>query len=389
MGSTYLVLGSGRQGTAAAYDLARFGDAERLTLADADINQARSACERVNELAGKTIAEPLALDVRDEAAVRRAFAGQGVVLSAVPYYYNLGLTHLAIESKVSYCDLGGNTDLVRQQHALNDAARAAGVRIVPDCGMGPGMGNSLAVYAMELLDRPEHVFIYDGGLPRHPQPPWNYRLTFHIEGLTNEYAGALTVLRQGELIDIPPFSELETIDFPPLGEVEAFIVGGGASTAPWTFHGKLQTYQLKILRYPGSFSQLKAFSDLGLFSLDPVNCDGGEVIPRHLFNTLFEPQVRFEDTRDICLIRVRALGEKSGKTAEAVVELVDEYDPATGFTSMERTTGWHAAIVMALMARGETPLGSIPLEVAVPGGVFVREARKRGFQITERVLTTG
>ena len=27
------------------------------------------------------------------------------------------------------------------------------VCIVPDCGMGPGMGNTLAVYAMGLLDQ--------------------------------------------------------------------------------------------------------------------------------------------------------------------------------------------------------------------------------------------
>jgi lysine 6-dehydrogenase len=49
---SYLIFGAGRQGTAAAYDLARFGDAAAITLADADLATATAAAERVNRLAG-------------------------------------------------------------------------------------------------------------------------------------------------------------------------------------------------------------------------------------------------------------------------------------------------------------------------------------------------
>jgi hypothetical protein len=38
-----------------------------------------------------------------------------------------------------------------------------------------------------------------------------------------------------------------------------------------------------------------------------------------------------------------------------------------------------------MMAKKGIPTGSIPLELAVPGRAFVREAKKRGFKITERV----
>jgi saccharopine dehydrogenase-like NADP-dependent oxidoreductase len=65
--------------------------------------------------------------------------------------------------------------------------------------------------------------------------------------------------------------------------------------------------------------------------------------------------------------------------------MVDYFDETTGFSSMQRTTGWHLSTVAAMMAHEETPVGSVPLEVAVPGGAFVREARKRGFTIIERV----
>lgn len=376
----YLVLGAGRQGTAAAYDLVKFGEADRVTLADRESGIAQAAADRVNDLTARSIADAIALDVRNEQAVREALRDRTVVLSAVPYYFNLPLTYLAIESGAAWCDLGGNTDIVRQQHALHDDAQRAGVSVVPDCGMGPGLGNTLGVYAMELLDTTDHVYLYDGGLPLEPQPPWNYIASFNIEGLTNEYYYGMTVLRHGELVHIPVFSELEIIDT-PLGALEAFMVAGGVSTAPWTFKSRLQTYQLKIVRYPGTFAQLKAFSDLGLFDLDPVRVDGHDVIPRQMFHALFEPQVRAEVVKDVCLIRAQAIGTKGGRAAEVTIDLVDRHDPITGFSAMERTTGWHLSIVASLIAHGQVAPGAIPLESAVRGHPFVAEARRRGFNI--------
>ena len=89
---SYLVLGAGRQGTAAAYDLLRFGDAERVTLADADQDCAVQSAARLERLTGQSNVAARRLDVADSAAVRDAVSGHDVVLSAVPYYFNLALT---------------------------------------------------------------------------------------------------------------------------------------------------------------------------------------------------------------------------------------------------------------------------------------------------------
>ncbi len=77
-----------------------------------------------------------------------------------------------------------------------------------------------------------------------------------------------------------------------------------------------------------------------------------------------------------------ARGLKDCQEQEAIVDLFDYFDEATGFTSMERTTGWHAAIMAGFMARRQTPLGGVPVELAVPGQVFVEEFRKRGFDLS-------
>jgi lysine 6-dehydrogenase len=386
MGYKYAVLGAGRQGTACAYDMIKRGEAESVVLADQSLAAAETAASRVNGLLGTDRARPLQLDVTDHATLVAALEGIDAFLSAVPYYYNLGITHAAIDAGASMCDLGGNTDLVRQQLELDEAARTAGISVVPDCGQVPGMGTSLVAYAMSLLDETDDVFMWDGGLPQDPRPPFNYMLTFHVAGLTNEYAEPSVFLREGNLVQVAPMEELEMVDFPPpIGRVEAFTTGGGVSTMPWTFAGKVRTLQNKTIRYPGHFAQIRAFYDLGLWDTNAVCIGEQEVVPREVFHHLFTPRVTFPDDRDVCAILVHAVGRKAGRPARAVVEMIDFYDEATGFTSMERTTGWDGAIVAAMMARGQTPRGAVPVELAVPPELFVSELAKRGIEVKATV----
>jgi lysine 6-dehydrogenase len=387
---TYAVLGAGRQGTASAYDMARWGDAKRVLLADRDIEIAKRAAQRVNQLINSEIAEAVEVEVTDTAALERLLTGVDAFVSAVPYYFNLDITRVAIKVKASMCDLGGNTDIARRQHTFDVQARQAGISIIPDCGQVPGLGTSLTVYTMGLLDEATDVYMWDGGIPQNPEPPFNYLLTFHVAGLTNEYAEPAIFLRNGKITEVEPMTELETVEFPDsVGTLEAFVAGGGTSTMPWTFEGKLRTLQNLTLRYPGHFSQLRAFWDLGMWDLTPVMVGNNEIVPRDVFHALYEPKVTFpndpEKSKDIVFVRVKVLGEKGGKPTQAVVELEDHFDEKTGFTAMERTTGWDAAIVAEMMARGTTPRGAGGVESFVPALPFVSELRRRGFLIKEKV----
>lgn len=374
----YLILGAGRQGTAAAYDLARFGQAAAVTLADYDVEIARQAAGRVNDLLGRRLVEARAVDVLDPDALVRFLAEGDAALSAVPYKFNLEIARAAIAAGCHLCDLGGNTDIVRAQFSLHAEAAQAGVSLVPDCGMGPGLINTMGAYAMELLDPAEEIFIYDAGLPQNPQPPWNYELTFHINGLTNEMDGQAVFLRDGQIVYVETLSEPETLTFEPLGLLEADVTSGGTSLAPWTFAGKLRTYENKVLRYPGHFEWLRAFKTLGLFSEAPLQVGDQTVIPRQVYHTLLEPQINSRVVKDIGLIRVIGKGKKAGRSAVVTIDLVDYYDPHTGFTAMERLTGWHSAIMMIFQANGRVPSGAVPVELAVPASEFMSALQERG-----------
>jgi lysine 6-dehydrogenase len=354
-------------------------------MGDIDSKVAKKATNRVNLLCGREIAEGVSVDVRRPAEVKRFLKGVDAFLSAVPYYYNLDIAKAAIRAGASMCDLGGHTGIVRKQLLLDREAKDAGISIVPDCGLGPGMGASLACYGMELLDEPREVYIWEGGLPQNPRPPFNYLMTFNFEGLVNEYSGMAVFLRGAEIIEVPCIEELEFVEFPPpLGRLEAFTTSGGTSTCPWTFKGKLEVFQNKTLRYPGSFAQLQTMRDLGLFSDTELKIDGAKIIPRQVFQVLFEPKIKLPGEKDVVVLRVRCVGEKNRQAAEVVLDIVDFYDDKTQFTAMERTTGWHASIVTIMMARGETPRGAKPLEIAVPGNSFVKQLKRRGIRLAER-----
>jgi len=381
----YGVIGAGRQGIASAYDLATYGDASCITMMDRNEKAAHSASLRVNQLVGREIAEGIKLDVREHKAVVSALKRIDAFISAVPYYYNLELSKAAVKTKSHMTDMGGNEKVVDEQLALHDEALKAGVSIVPDCGMGPGMTGSLAAYGISLMDRAEEVYIWDGGLPQNPEPPWNFQLTFHVNGLTNEYYGEATFLREGQVVKLPTFTEYELIDFSPIGQLEAFVTAGGTSSAIKTYQGKLRTYQNKTLRYPGHFEQFRAFHLLGLFEEEPVLFKGKKIIPREFFHTLLEPKIEAGlDYRDMCLIRVVVRGIKDQKPAEFTAELVDRYDEKTGFTSMQRLTGWHTAIMLEMAVQGRAEKGVHGLETAVAPVEFMDEVKRRGFKISER-----
>lgn len=386
MGVRYLLLGAGRQGVAAAYDLAHFGNADHITVADIDANVAGQAAARLNELLGRSLATPLTLDVRNDNALRRALGDAQACISSIHYAYNLAITRAAIDARVHLTDLGGNTDVVRSQLALDAEAQKAGVTIVPDCGMGPGLNVSLAMYVMERVDTPHDVRIWDGGLPQDPEPPWNYASTFNIAGLTNEYAGTATFIRDGKLTAVACFDDLETIEFNGIGQLEAFVTSGGLSTAPWTLTGKLQRLENKTIRYPGHAALFKAYIQLGLLETEPIPVGSIRVAPRDVLHALLEPRIRKEEpVRDVCLMRVRCDGVKNGKPAAAIVELIDRYDEQTGFTAMQRLTGWHASIMLIAAVEGRIRRGAVSVENALSGSAVVEDCLKRGFRIATKV----
>lgn len=383
----YGVLGGGRQGTAAAYDMAKWGDAEKVIIGDASLETAERSAKKVNDLLGEKIAFAKKVDATNHEELVKFLTPIDSFLSAIPYWLNPNVAKAALKAKSCMCDLGGNTDIVKEQLKSNREWEKAGIAMVPDCGQVPGMGTTLTVYVIAKFDKCEEIMMWDGGNDLNPKPPFKYVCTFNIAGLTNEYYGNAYFIRDGKVVVVPTFQEkdYEMVEFPaPIGKMEAFVAGGGTSTMPWTFESKLKTLWNKTLRWPGHYQQWKAYMDAGLLEEEPIDVKGQMVSPRDVLHTVMDPKIRASDEdKDIVIVRILGKGSKDGKKAEFLLDLIDYYDENTGFTAMQRTTGWDGAIIAIMNAKGITPRGAHSVETAVPGNLFVEELKKRGFNIQE------
>jgi len=376
-----LVLGAGLQGGAAAFDLLRNPDVEQVGLVDLSKERLDQARLRADDRR----LEVRELDVRDSEQVVTLMRGYDACLSAVQYWCNLELTQAAIEAGTHFCDLGGNNDVVAQQIRLDAAAFAAGVTVVPDCGLAPGLANVLAAHGIRKLDEVASVRIRVGGLPLSPKPPLNYQIVFAIEGLINEYAERAVIIRDGVKLSVEPLTEVEELEFPePYGKLEAFHVSGGLSTLARTFGGKVRDMDYKSIRYPGHCAKMRPLLELGFFATKPVRVGDHEVRPRDMSARLFEGLLTGHDP-DVVLLRVTVIGTKFGGRRRLEYELIDHFDAVHGLTAMSRCTAFPASVVVQMLARGRIDKrGVVPQERCVPADEMIEELLRRGLQVVER-----
>lgn len=366
------------QGTAAAYDLVQFGNAREIILADLDITRAEIAVDRVSKLTNASVLKAVSIDANDRTALHRLFQTADAVLCALPYWMPPQIAPIAIDAGTHYCDLGGDNEPGHGILALDGLAREAGVGVVVDSGLAPGLVNALATDLMEGLEQVESVKLFCGVLPRHPKPPLNYRIAFSLEGLIAEYEDQAVIRRAGVAQRIDGLSEVEELPFARVGKLEAFATSGGAGTAPYLLGSHVQNYEYKTLRFPGHAEAMTLFRDLGFWKREPEALELGPVVPRDLFSHLLTRTLSDSDPDDQTFATALVSGVSEG---EAVCRRADVYDvtcPETGFSSMERLTGFSGAIYTAALANGTVPPGVHASENAMPTATYFSELAKRG-----------
>lgn len=373
-----LVLGGGRMGYGAAFDLVHNSPGvSSVTVADFDLKKAEDVAAKVgtDRIAAKH------LDAANYDDVVALMRGHDSAISCVNYWYNESLSRAAIETGTNFCDLGGNNYVVDSQLALDAEAKDAGISIIPDCGLAPGMVSILAMHGAAKFDEVQEIHIRVGGLPQDPQPPLNYQLVFSVEGLINEYIEVARVIRDGKIVEVESMTEVESLSFDGFPPLEAFQTSGGTSTMPDTFLGKIVDLDYKTIRYAGHCEKFKTMIDLGLCSSEEIVVDFAKVTPRKVFGDLLQKHLP-ADGPDYVLVRLEFVGSKAGETKRLRYDIVDKQDETTGLSAMMRTTAFPASIIAQMMASGDVLLrGATPQEKAIDPERFVAELEQRNIQI--------
>lgn len=377
------VIGAGLMGRAAVYDLARTDGVVKVGVYDID----EALAGQVAESFGSGKAHGETLDASDEDAAARVLGQYDAAISCVTYRFNVGLTRAAIEGRCHLVDLGGNNEIVRNQLDLDQQAEAAGIIVIPDCGLAPGMVSIMVADGVARMDKAHSVKIRVGGLPQSPRPPLNYQIVFSAEGLLNEYWEPCLILEDGKKKTVNPMTGVEKLEFDGIGHLEAFYTSGGTSTLPDTYEGRIDFLDYKTIRYPGHCKLFKPMLDIGLASRQEIEVAGVRVQPRSVLRAVLEKHLNL-GSLDLTLVRVTVEGTSGSKPHKIEYEIVDRQDTRTGLTAMMRTTAFPAAIIACLAAGDQiTARGCKPQEIAVSPSVFFPQLKKRGINLVIRETT--
>lgn len=376
------VLGAGMMGRAVAFDLEKYSNFSKITVADKDEQTLQSA---KIFLKGKKIDFAI-INVNDSKDIRKHFQHADIVISAVPYRFNYDMTKIAIETKTHFLDLGGNNDIVNKQRSLSEKAKKNDVTIIPDCGLAPGM---VSVIARDIIDQMDSVDILKlrvGGLPIDPTPPLNYQIVFSPYGLINEYIEDAIVLDHGKITEKKSMTEIETITFPePFGDMEAFLTSGGCSTLPYTYKNKIGYLDYKTIRYLGHCEKFKTLLDLGFAKKEKIQVGDQQVVPRDLLASLLLEKLPING-KDVVLVKILSKGMKDGKNLSFDYTIIDYYDEENDITSMMRTTAYPISITAQMLEDGAiSRRGVFCPEEIVPCTAFFEELKKRDIQIKKEM----
>jgi lysine 6-dehydrogenase len=307
------------------------------------------------------------------------------VVGALPSALGLQTLAAVIDAKRNYCDI---SFLPEDPRCYADAARAAGVTVVYDCGLAPGMSNMFAGYAAAELDTCERVDLYVGALPVERHWPYQYKAGFSPLDVIEEYTRPARLIEGGEQIVKPALSDTELVDVPGVGTLEAFNTDGLRSLvdtvrAPWM--------REKTLRYPGHAEVMRLLRETGFLSRDPVDLNGQMIRPLELTAALLFPKWTFQPGEaDLTVLQARIEGRRGPERVRYVWDLLDHHDAKNDTRSLSRTTAFPAAVMTRWLATGHyrNP-GVHPPEVParVPGllNEMLSELAKRGVRYSARV----
>ncbi|MEM2905664.1 MAG: saccharopine dehydrogenase family protein [Candidatus Bathyarchaeia archaeon] len=371
-----VTLGCGYVGSVLAGELAETMPSAEIVISDNDPRRARETSERI----GRSNVYPLQLDVSDDVRLAQFLRRFDLAVGLTPGRLGYRALKASIEAGVNMVDL---SYMPEDPLALNKEASEAGVTVIPDCGLAPGLSNILVGRAVSLLDEVLDVQILVGGLPERPIPPLGYLLTWSVEDLMQEYVRRAKIIKDGRLVEVDALDGLEEVEFPGVGRLEAFYTDG-VRTLLHTVKGVRNMWE-KTLRYSGHAGKMRLLKDLGFLDESPLEVNGLAVAPWKVTAKLLEKKLSAPGVKDLVAMRVEVSGLKDGSEACYVYRLLDRYDEARNITAMGRTTAYTASTVVQLLAKGTIEeRGVIPPErLGMRENIFGQitlELRRRGIE---------
>lgn len=229
----------------------------------------RTVSKAVKLLGGHTRGTAMRLLVDDEDALSRFIADHDLTISLLPYTYHVSVAKLCIKHGKQIVTTSYVSQAMKE---LDPAARDAGILILNEIGLDPGIDHMSAMRVIaDVKDRGGTVTSfssYCGGLPAPDANtnPWGYKFSWSPRAVVMAGKNPGKFLRDGKVVDIPGkdlFAHYEMVNVPGAGDFEGYTNRDCLDYIDLYGLKNAQTMFRGTLRYSGWCDTLKAIADLG------------------------------------------------------------------------------------------------------------------------------
>lgn len=193
-----LLLGSGFVAHPTLAHLAK-RDENRITVASRTKDKAQKFIGNVRNT------KAIALDVTDKAALSKAVSEHDLVISLIPYTHHVAVIEAAISHKKHVVTTSYVSDAIA---ALDQKAKDAGVTIMNEIGVDPGLDH---LYAVKTIDevhaaggKIKSFLSYCGGLPapEASNNPLGYKFSWSSRGVLLALRNAAKFYKDGQTVEV-------------------------------------------------------------------------------------------------------------------------------------------------------------------------------------------
>jgi len=220
-----LILGAGRSSSSLIRHLLDHSVREDFVVRIGDLDP--ELAER--KAGGHPSASTFALDAGNPEARRAEIASADLVISMLPAFLHPQVARDAIATRTT---LITPSYLSPEIAAMDDEAREAGIAIVNELGLDPGIDHLSAMQVIDELKAQGHTLhsfeSYTGGLvaPESDDNPWHYKFTWNPRNVVLAGQGGSATFRKNGLNRVLPphrlFKEVTQVDVPGVGRFEGY-----------------------------------------------------------------------------------------------------------------------------------------------------------------------
>jgi saccharopine dehydrogenase-like NADP-dependent oxidoreductase len=231
-------------------------------------------------IAGNELGASVDWSMDDPETLGMLISGNDITVSLLPFNYHAEVARICLAQKKSLV----TTSYVQDEMLrLDEAAKNAGVILLNEIGLDPGIDHMSAMRIIDLIHNNggmvEEFFSMCGALPapEAADNPMGYKFTWSPRGVVHAGMNSALYLKEGERVLIPTedlFTDTFTLNVSGIGEMDVYPNRDSLSYAGIYGIPEAKTVYRGTIRYKGWCETLHAMKKLNMFDEEVRNYSG-------------------------------------------------------------------------------------------------------------------